>query len=124
MLKILLVNSKKNIGVNNMKKFLYIFILILIASCAAPKKCCAQDKIVKIPQSELDAFFLAGKILDSSNSNVSTPNSLRTVACIFPSMASSSSLSDSSKVKSKFLSLPLTKAHLKETLAESVLVIS
>ena len=42
-----------------MKKFLYILVIILTASCAVPKKCCAQDKIVKIPQSELDAFFLA-----------------------------------------------------------------
>ena len=42
-----------------MKKFLYILGFILLASCAAPKKCCGQDKIVKIPQSELDAFFLA-----------------------------------------------------------------
>ena len=42
-----------------MKKILYLLGLILLASCAAPKKCCAQDKIVKIPQSELDAFFLA-----------------------------------------------------------------
>ena len=42
-----------------MKKIIYLLGLILLASCAAPKKCCAQDKIVKIPQSELDAFFLA-----------------------------------------------------------------
>ena len=42
-----------------MKKILYLLGLILLASCAAPKKCCAQDKIDKIPQSELDAFFLA-----------------------------------------------------------------
>ena len=42
-----------------MKKIIYLLGLILLASCAAPKKCCAQDKIVKIPQSELDAFYLA-----------------------------------------------------------------
>jgi len=51
-----------------MKKILYILILILVASCAAPKKCCAQDKIVKIPQSELDAFFLAVDTLQYQDS--------------------------------------------------------
>ena len=51
-----------------MKKILYILCLILIASCAAPKKCCAQDKIVKIPQSELDAFFLAVDTLEYQDS--------------------------------------------------------
>jgi hypothetical protein len=35
-----------------MKKLIYIFIL-LILSCAAPKKCCAQDTI-QVPQEELD----------------------------------------------------------------------
>jgi hypothetical protein len=42
-----------------MKKIFYTLCIILIASCATPKKCCAQDKIVKIPQSELDGFFSA-----------------------------------------------------------------
>ena len=51
-----------------MKKILYILGIILIASCAAPKKCCAQDKIVKIPQSELDAFFLAIDTLEYQDS--------------------------------------------------------
>jgi len=51
-----------------MKKFLYILVIILIASCAAPKKCCAQDKIVKIHQSELDAFFLAVDTLEQQDS--------------------------------------------------------
>ena len=50
-----------------MKKLLYIFIIFLI-SCAAPKDCCAQDKIVKIPQSELDAFFLAIDTLEYQDS--------------------------------------------------------
>ena len=51
-----------------MKKFLYILGIILIASCATSKKCCAQDKIVKIPQSELDAFFLAVDTLEQQDS--------------------------------------------------------
>ena len=51
-----------------MKKFLYVLGLILLASCAAPKKCCSQDKIVKIPQSELDAFFLAVDTLQYQDS--------------------------------------------------------
>ena len=51
-----------------MKKILYILGIILLASCAAPKKCCAQDKIVKIPQSELDAFFLAVDTLQYQDS--------------------------------------------------------
>ena len=51
-----------------MKKILYILTLILLASCAAPKKCCAQDKIVKIPQSELDAFFMAVDTLEYQDS--------------------------------------------------------
>ena len=50
-----------------MKKLLYIFILFLI-SCAAPKKCCSQDKMVKIPQSELDAFFAAIDTLEYQDS--------------------------------------------------------
>jgi len=50
-----------------MKKILYILI-IFIASCAAPKKCCAQDKIVKIPESELEQFFLAIDTLEQSDS--------------------------------------------------------
>ena len=51
-----------------MRKILYLLGLILITSCAAPKKCCAQDKIVKIPQSELDAFFLAVDTLQYQDS--------------------------------------------------------
>tara|TARA_Y100001972_G_scaffold21111_2_gene25019 strand:+ start:2947 stop:3342 length:396 start_codon:yes stop_codon:yes gene_type:complete len=51
-----------------MKKFLYVLGFILLASCAAPKKCCGQDKIVKIPQSELDAFFLAVDTLQYQDS--------------------------------------------------------
>ena len=51
-----------------MKKILYILGIILLASCATPKKCCAQDKIVKIPQSELDAFFLAVDTLEYQDS--------------------------------------------------------
>ena len=51
-----------------MKKILYILGFLLLASCAAPKKCCAQDKIVKIPQSELDAFFLAVDTLQYQDS--------------------------------------------------------
>tara|TARA_A100001201_G_scaffold51449_1_gene51040 strand:- start:7169 stop:7561 length:393 start_codon:yes stop_codon:yes gene_type:complete len=51
-----------------MKKILYILGIILLASCAAPKKCCGQDKIVKIPQSELDAFFLAVDTLQYQDS--------------------------------------------------------
>jgi len=51
-----------------MKKFLYILGVILLASCATPEKCCAQDKIVKIPQSELDAFFLAIDTLQQQDS--------------------------------------------------------
>ena len=51
-----------------MNKFLYIIVVILISSCVAPKKCCAQDKIVKIPQSELDAFFLAVDTLEQQDS--------------------------------------------------------
>ena len=51
-----------------MKKFLYFLGFILLASCAAPKKCCGQDKIVKIPQSELDAFFLAVDTLQYQDS--------------------------------------------------------
>ena len=51
-----------------MKKFLYILVIILTASCAVPKKCCAQDKIVKIYQSELDAFFLAVDTLEQQDS--------------------------------------------------------
>jgi len=51
-----------------MKKILYILGIILLASCVAPKKCCAQDKIVKIPQSELDAFFLAVDTLEYQDS--------------------------------------------------------
>jgi hypothetical protein len=51
-----------------MKKILYILGIIILASCAAPKKCCAQDKIVKIPQSELDAFFLAVDTLEYQDS--------------------------------------------------------
>tara|TARA_R100000234_G_scaffold66006_1_gene40334 strand:- start:136 stop:528 length:393 start_codon:yes stop_codon:yes gene_type:complete len=51
-----------------MKKFLYILGIIMLASCAAPKDCCAQDKIVKIPQSELDAFFLAIDTLEQQDS--------------------------------------------------------
>ena len=51
-----------------MKRILYILGLVLLASCAAPKKCCAQDKIVKIPQSELDAFFLAVDTLQYQDS--------------------------------------------------------
>ena len=51
-----------------MKKILYILGIIILASCAAPKKCCAQDKIVKIPQSELDAFFLAVDTLQYQDS--------------------------------------------------------
>ena len=51
-----------------MKKIIYILGIILLASCAAPKKCCAQDKIVKIPQSELDAFFLAVDTLQYQDS--------------------------------------------------------
>ncbi len=50
-----------------MKKLLYILIILLI-SCAAPKDCCAQDRIVKIPQSELDAFFLAVDTLTEQDS--------------------------------------------------------
>ena len=50
-----------------MKKLLYILIILLI-SCAAPKECCGQDKIVKIPQSELDAFFLAVDTLTEQDS--------------------------------------------------------
>ena len=50
-----------------MRKLLYIFIIFLI-SCAAPKDCCAQDKIVKIPQSELDEFFLAIDTLEYQDS--------------------------------------------------------
>jgi len=50
-----------------MKKILYILI-IFIASCAAPKKCCAQDKIIKIPESELEQFFLAIDTLEQSDS--------------------------------------------------------
>ena len=30
-----------------MKKFLYVLVMVLIASCAAPKKCCAQDSKFK-----------------------------------------------------------------------------
>jgi hypothetical protein len=51
-----------------MKKFLYILGVILLASCATSEKCCAQDKIVKIPQSELDAFFLAVDTLEQQDS--------------------------------------------------------
>ena len=51
-----------------MKKILYILGIILLISCATPKKCCAQDKIVKIPQSELDAFFLAVDTLEQQDS--------------------------------------------------------
>ena len=51
-----------------MKKLIYLFILILTVSCAAPKKCCGQDKIVKIPQSELDAFFAAIDTLEYQDS--------------------------------------------------------
>ena len=51
-----------------MKKILYILGFILLASCAAPKKCCGQDKIVKIPQSELDEFFLAVDTLQYQDS--------------------------------------------------------
>ena len=51
-----------------MRKILYVLTFILLASCAAPKKCCAQDKIVKIPQSELDAFFLAVDTLQYQDS--------------------------------------------------------
>tara|TARA_R100000008_G_scaffold83583_1_gene69224 strand:+ start:1349 stop:1747 length:399 start_codon:yes stop_codon:yes gene_type:complete len=51
-----------------MKKILYILGIILLISCAAPKKCCAQDKIVKIPQSELDAFLLAVDTLEQQDS--------------------------------------------------------
>ena len=51
-----------------MKKIIYILGIILLASCAAPKKCCGQDKIVKIPQSELDAFFLAVDTLEQQDS--------------------------------------------------------
>tara|TARA_R110001592_G_scaffold324611_1_gene604268 strand:- start:1879 stop:2274 length:396 start_codon:yes stop_codon:yes gene_type:complete len=51
-----------------MKKILYILGLILLVSCASTKKCCAQDKIVKIPQSELDAFFLAVDTLEQQDS--------------------------------------------------------
>ena len=51
-----------------MKKILYIIGFILLASCAAPKKCCGQDKIVKIPQSELDEFFLAVDTLQYQDS--------------------------------------------------------
>ena len=51
-----------------MKKILYILGFLLLASCAAPKKCCGQDKIVKIPQSELDAFFLAVDTLQYQDS--------------------------------------------------------
>jgi hypothetical protein len=51
-----------------MKKTLYILGLILLVSCAAPKKCCAQDKIVKIPESELEQFFLAIDTLEQSDS--------------------------------------------------------
>ena len=51
-----------------MKKIIYILGIILLASCAAPKKCCGQDKIVKIPQSELDAFFLAVDTLQYQDS--------------------------------------------------------
>ena len=51
-----------------MKKFLYILGIIILASCAAPEKCCAQDKIIKIPQSELDAFFLAIDTLEYQDS--------------------------------------------------------
>ena len=51
-----------------MKKILYILGLILLISCAAPKKCCAQDKIVKIPESELEQFFLAIDTLEQSDS--------------------------------------------------------
>ena len=40
----------------------------MTASCAVPKKCCAQDKIVKIYQSELDAFFLAVDTLEQQDS--------------------------------------------------------
>ena len=50
-----------------MKKILYI-LTILLLSCAAPKKCCGQDKIVKIPQSELDKFFLALDTLEYQDS--------------------------------------------------------
>ena len=51
-----------------MKKIFYILGIILLVSCAAPKKCCGQDKIVKIPQSELDAFFLAVDTLQYQDS--------------------------------------------------------
>ena len=51
-----------------MKKILYILGLILLVSCASTKKCCAQDKIVKIPQSELDEFFLALDTLEQQDS--------------------------------------------------------
>tara|TARA_B100001094_G_C18154359_1_gene785548 strand:+ start:1507 stop:1899 length:393 start_codon:yes stop_codon:yes gene_type:complete len=51
-----------------MKKIIYILGIILLASCATPKKCCAQDKIIKIPQSELDAFFLAVDTLEQQDS--------------------------------------------------------
>ena len=51
-----------------MKKILYILGVILLASCATSEKCCAQDKIVKIPQSELDAFFLAVDTLEQQDS--------------------------------------------------------
>ena len=51
-----------------MKKILYILGLILLVSCASTKKCCAQDKIVKIPQSELNAFFLAVDTLQQQDS--------------------------------------------------------
>ena len=50
-----------------MKKLLYILIIFLI-SCAAPKDCCAQDKIVKIPQSELDAVIAAIDTLEYQDS--------------------------------------------------------
>ena len=51
-----------------MKRILYILGLILLMSCATSKKCCAQDKIVKIPQSELDSFFLAIDTLEQQDS--------------------------------------------------------
>jgi len=51
-----------------MKKILYILGLILLVSCATPKECCAQDKMVEIPQSELDAFFLALDTLEYQDS--------------------------------------------------------
>ena len=51
-----------------MKKIIYILGLILLILCSTTKDCCAQDRIVQIPQSELDAFFMALDTLEYQDS--------------------------------------------------------